>query len=132
MNGWKTGRFKPVEPSGKKGGYRKIPRGEGRAMVKGFQSTRSGFSGEVAMKWHGRVLLLLALTGPVSVIAAMVTRWSGLGGIWLASLFLSIVYLVAVEVTTGQDIPRRGLSMLLAWGPVAFALVLGIIQSAIG
>ena len=83
------------------------------------------------MKWHGRVLLSLALAGPVSVVAAMMTQWDVFGGIWLASLFLSLVYLVGVEVVTGQEIPRRGICMLLACSPVVLGLVLGIVDSAI-
>jgi hypothetical protein len=127
MNGWKTGRFKPVEPSGKKGGYRKIPRGEGRAMVKGFQPTRSWSSGEVAMKWHGRVLSVLALIGPVSIAAELLLKIQGIGPLWLAGLFLSIVYLVGVEVITAQEIPGRGLAMIFALSPIIFGIIVSFI-----
>lgn len=79
------------------------------------------------MRWHGCILLFLALIGPVSVVAQIVMVDFPLGVMWFAALFLSIVYLVGVEMITGNEIPGRGTAMLLALSPIAYGIVVSFL-----
>ncbi|YCM44674.1 hypothetical protein V2O64_01385 [Verrucomicrobiaceae bacterium 227] len=122
MNGGGSKRFKPVEPGANKGGFRKVQRGEGRARVRGVIVD----SDDRWMKIHGAILLGISLLVPVSMILGIVLEASWTLGLFWASMFLSIMYLIVVEVVTGKEIVRRGWAMVLTFSP----FVIGVIASA--
>lgn len=120
---------RPREPGTNPDGYRKVRGLAGKTFVGGSPMSRVS---ERRMRILGRLMLAMALLPWASFGMVILAAWSGLinlgwlqyvgiGGFFLANLF----FLIA-ELTAHRELPGRGRSLLILWGPIILAIVFGI------